>query len=209
MSEIKLAPCPFCGFEGAKVLTGFQVGDNDNAGDYAVFCAYYDGGCGSASGYRKSREDAIELWNCRTSEQVTGKLKPTRESILKEAIETVCTDREGMYGSPEDNFRLISDLWSNYLNAIKCEWLAPEDVAVMMVLLKIARIATGGSHPDNWIDIAGYAACGGEIEGKRNREFSSAERLYATELVKSVEAKPLIFKKDVPIKPVGDKEETE
>lgn len=165
MSEIKLAPCPFCGFEGAKVLTGFQVGDNDNAGDYAVFCAYYDGGCGSASGYRKSREDAVELWNCRTSEQVTGKLKPTRESILKEAIETVCTDREGTYGSPEDNFKLIGELWETHLSTI----VTPKDVAIMMILLKAARIATGGSHPDNWIDIAGYAACGGEIDGKEER----------------------------------------
>lgn len=33
---------------------------------------------------------------------------------------------------------------------------------------KVARIATGSGSQDNWIDLAGYAACGGEIEGKDN-----------------------------------------
>ena len=34
----------------------------------------------------------------------------------------------------------------------------------MMALLKIARIAGGNAKADNWIDLAGYAACGGELE---------------------------------------------
>ncbi len=33
-----------------------------------------------------------------------------------------------------------------------------------MALLKIARIATGHGKADNWVDLAGYAACGGELE---------------------------------------------
>ncbi len=32
----------------------------------------------------------------------------------------------------------------------------------MMALLKMARIATGSS-PDSFVDLAGYAACAGEI----------------------------------------------
>ena len=32
----------------------------------------------------------------------------------------------------------------------------------MMSLLKVARIATGSS-PDSFVDLAGYAACAGEI----------------------------------------------
>ena len=38
------------------------------------------------------------------------------------------------------------------------------DVANMMILLKIARGAIGKPKADNWIDIAGYAACGGELQ---------------------------------------------
>ena len=34
----------------------------------------------------------------------------------------------------------------------------------MLILQKTARIASGHAKNDNWIDIAGYAACGGEIE---------------------------------------------
>lgn len=34
----------------------------------------------------------------------------------------------------------------------------------MLGLLKIARIATGHGKADNWVDLAGYAACGGELE---------------------------------------------
>lgn len=34
----------------------------------------------------------------------------------------------------------------------------------MMCLFKLARIATGHGKADNWIDLAGYAACGGELE---------------------------------------------
>ena len=33
----------------------------------------------------------------------------------------------------------------------------------MMILLKVARVAGGSESIDNWVDIAGYAACGGEI----------------------------------------------
>lgn len=38
------------------------------------------------------------------------------------------------------------------------------DVGAMMCLFKLARISTGHGKADNWIDLAGYAACGGELE---------------------------------------------
>ena len=41
-----------------------------------------------------------------------------------------------------------------------------EDVPMMMALLKIARASTGKFKADNYIDLAGYAACGMEIAGK-------------------------------------------
>jgi hypothetical protein len=37
------------------------------------------------------------------------------------------------------------------------------DVAVMMTLLKIARIRSNPHNLDNWVDACGYMACGGEI----------------------------------------------
>ena len=35
----------------------------------------------------------------------------------------------------------------------------------MMCLLKLARLkGAAGKHQDSWVDLAGYAACGCEIE---------------------------------------------
>lgn len=82
-----------------------------------------------------------------------------RKECLEEAGKAVLTDRENTYGAPEDNFRSISHLWSVYLGI----GISPENVANMMILLKIARTASGKYNPDNYVDIAGYAACAAEI----------------------------------------------
>lgn len=97
----------------------------------------------------------------------------TREQVLSAARTCVCGDREQDYGSPENNFRTIASLWNSYLygaglmeNPTPHVWkgLKPKDVAAMLALLKVARIAGNRPKPDNWIDLAGYAACGAELE---------------------------------------------
>jgi hypothetical protein len=98
----------------------------------------------------------------------------TREDILTQANKCVNGERDQQYGNPENNFKLIASLWNAYIygasdtvNKIGFA-LEPKDVAAMLGLLKIARIATGQPKPDNWIDLAGYAACGGEIDSKNH-----------------------------------------
>lgn len=88
----------------------------------------------------------------------------TRAEILKSAERCVCTDRNQQYGEPEDNFCIIAALWNVYLfgRGAKSQ-LKPADVGAMMALFKLGRIATGGNKADNFIDLAGYAACAGEI----------------------------------------------
>jgi len=39
----------------------------------------------------------------------------------------------------------------------------------MLCLLKVARIMGSGEKADNWIDLAGYAACGGELQFREDR----------------------------------------
>lgn len=85
-----------------------------------------------------------------------------RIDILTSADEIVNKNREDDYGSVEDNFKTISQMWNAYLHLDNA--IAPKDVAAMMALLKIARISSGHNKSDNWIDLAGYAACGGELE---------------------------------------------
>lgn len=84
----------------------------------------------------------------------------TRKQILEAAEKCVNGDRDQKYGAPEDNFSEIAELWSIYLDSD----IVASDVAIMMMLMKIARLKSS-LHEDNdsWVDIAGYAACGGEI----------------------------------------------
>lgn len=83
-----------------------------------------------------------------------------RKEILERAMKCVCGGREQDYGKVENNFQRIANFWSDYLEAR----ITSKDVAAMMALLKIARIASGHAKEDNWVDLAGYAACGGEQE---------------------------------------------
>ncbi len=85
-----------------------------------------------------------------------------RSEILDAAKRCVCGQRERDYGTPKDNFQMIAFLWSAY----KKTAFTAVDVAMMMSLLKIARIATGTATEDSFVDLAGYAACGGEIAAK-------------------------------------------
>lgn len=88
-----------------------------------------------------------------------------RDEILISAMKCVTGDRAQDYGRPEDNFGKIAMLWNDYLQSGGClGHIEAKDVAAMMILLKVARIATGHGKADNWVDIAGYAACGGEID---------------------------------------------
>ena len=88
-----------------------------------------------------------------------------RAEILETAKQYVTKDRASDHGDMEDNFEMIADFWSVYLDIR----IKPHEVGVMMTLLKVARIRSNPEHPDNWIDGAGYMACGGELAGKRKR----------------------------------------
>jgi hypothetical protein len=89
-----------------------------------------------------------------------------RIQVLREAAEIISGDRDKQYGAPEDNFSRIAKIWSVILSVNITE----EDVAMMMVGLKVARYASkSGFQPDTWRDIAGYAGCGYEV-GKSKEE---------------------------------------
>lgn len=86
-----------------------------------------------------------------------------RDQVLATAAAYVTEDRAATHGNVEDSFAAIAAYWSTYLASVGCPArLKPSDVAAMMVLLKVARAGANPRHADNWIDIAGYAACGAE-----------------------------------------------
>ena len=87
-------------------------------------------------------------------------METVRETVLDDAKYAVCGDRDKQYGSPEDSFERIARLWSAYLS----KPLLTSDVANMMILFKVGRNITGVAKLDNWVDIAGYAACGADCQ---------------------------------------------
>lgn len=123
-----------------------------------------------------------------------------RKEILNKAESIINGEREGAYGKPEDSFDRIAQLWSVYLN----HDISSVDVANMMVLLKVARNAGGVYKDDNWIDICGYAALGGEIQSKF--DYDSFEQYMNKPVEEGV--KDFIGKSGTSIKdPKGDKKD--
>lgn len=80
------------------------------------------------------------------------------ESILTAAARIVDGDREQTYGDPGRNLRSIANFWDAWL--VARGWsgngLTTDDVACMMTLLKLARLANTPNHTDSQIDACGY-----------------------------------------------------
>lgn len=83
----------------------------------------------------------------------------TRSDLLEAAKEIVTKDRTTDYGTPENNFKTIAELWTTYLGVP----ISTHQVPILMALLKIARLKQSPAHTDSLIDLAGYAACAAEV----------------------------------------------
>lgn len=88
------------------------------------------------------------------------------ESILSEAKRLVeGGERNQQYGPPEMDFARIATMVTALLrHKLKDgEIVLDADVARIMICLKLSRSLWSGKR-DNWVDIAGYAACGHRCE---------------------------------------------
>jgi len=105
-----------------------------------------------------------------------------RRKTLETAMEYVLHDRNKDYQDPEDNFSDIAHLWSWWL---KTE-ITPLDVAMMSGFIKVARMKGNPYKEDNFVDLAGYAACAAECaenEQKRLNCLGVPEDTYEKEPV--------------------------
>jgi hypothetical protein len=82
-----------------------------------------------------------------------------RTEILETACEYVTKDRAATHGDAEDSFAALAAVWSARIGVP----LRADQVAIMLIDLKAVRAWENPAHADNWVDIAGYGACGGEI----------------------------------------------
>jgi len=83
----------------------------------------------------------------------------SRNDVLDTLRTILNEDRAASYGDAKENFARIAKLWSAYLDVVPID---SKDVAVMMALVKVSRLAHSKEHDDSWLDRAGYAALGYE-----------------------------------------------
>jgi hypothetical protein len=85
------------------------------------------------------------------------------KDILTHGATLVSTDRQDQHGDMVEHFTQVSGLWSIYLDA----QVKPEDVPMMMALLKISRSKHGSLNLDDYVDGAAYIGCAGEVTQRR------------------------------------------
>lgn len=106
----------------------------------------------------------IDAWNGQTQEANSATSAAEglgRAFILDAAAVAVLRDRAATHGAVENSFGQLAQVWSARLGVT----VTPAQVALMLVDLKVTRAWGNPGHADNWVDIAGYGACGGELAG--------------------------------------------
>lgn len=170
------SPCRNCGKEIYLSCNGEWFHYHNGQNGKGLFMTRCDGQ------FRKSNDNSAKEWaqptrdgeaspvdhSSYTHPAVTKPVSPQRQLLL-DAADTVDGERQDQYGNAEDSFAVIAELWSSYINIGRPQSeqieITAKDVALMMVLFKVAR---EGNSPkrDNLLDLAGYAALAQRIEEK-------------------------------------------
>ena len=95
--------------------------------------------------------------------------------MLHAAVRLVDGPRSEDYGDKYENHVRIAKLWAMWLSERTRTWavdgqeerpgveITPYDAAMMMLLVKVARLMQSPGHQGSHIDIAGYASISEEI----------------------------------------------
>jgi len=79
--------------------------------------------------------------------------------LLENAISLIHGQRAKDYGDAGDSFQRMADLVNPILRNSSGN-LTAQDMALVMIQVKVARLVESPDHEDSWTDIAGYAALG-------------------------------------------------
>lgn len=113
-----------------------------------------------------TRDDTVPCWQAEADDfPVTRRdgASSRRAAILNAARAAVTVDRAATHGDADATFGRIATLWSARLGVE----ITPAQVCILLIDLKTARAWGNPEHGDNWVDMAGYAACGGELSGAK------------------------------------------
>ena len=115
-----------------------------------------------------------------------------RGFILDTAREITTSHRNKAYGEPDVNLglagRIKEILWDTYKKNCPRYITPGEREAIDLCVTKLSRIAVGALQPDNYIDLAAYAAIAGEIATKMENVRVGG----TSELAPEGEAKPTL-----------------
>ena len=95
----------------------------------------------------------------------------TAQTILTAAANAVCGERNNSYGPPVEDFAPQAAMIAAYLtrsNGYSVN-VTGSDIAAIMIFVKLGR-QSHAARSDNWLDIAGYAACGAECDEAAGRQ---------------------------------------
>ena len=82
-----------------------------------------------------------------------------RVALIEEALSLITKDRHESYGEASEHFDQIARLWTILMR----RKVTPSEVILCLVAMKVARLSGKLDHMDSWVDLAGYAALGGEL----------------------------------------------
>jgi hypothetical protein len=124
---------------------------------------------GAKRGVKPTDEAAIKAAVYRDTEM------PPR-SLLQQAHDTINGQRQQDYGDKLQNFAQTAMIWEGILapKLAKYQHITAEDVALLMIGLKMSRLSKTPTHKDSILDIAGYAGC---------MDILQTERKEGTELL--------------------------
>ena len=83
----------------------------------------------------------------------------TRSDVPTEAAGLINGDRNHEYGDPREMHQRAADIYNAYRGAM----LTAHDVAMILLSVKLARLAHMPDHRDSYVDICDYAGIAYEI----------------------------------------------
>ena len=127
-------------------------------------CACGNCGCAEDGKFEDVETTAKEEFVAKFPNDPDDPRKETpRGDVLREAEFLITGDRNKTYGPPTENFRHIAELLTTRFRhkLLPGRHFTGSEVADLMILVKVARNIADPKR-DNWVDVAGYAACGYE-----------------------------------------------
>ena len=88
------------------------------------------------------------------------------QAVLVEAAKLISGERQVDYGTPQKNLERIAAGWEQILDVP----IRPDQVALCMAWLKMARLINSPEHRDSWVDLAGYTGIGAQVSIEPDQE---------------------------------------